>query len=38
MSMAATPKAWTDLIEALTLLARGQSNDTSPFHCEHETS
>jgi hypothetical protein len=34
--MTATPKAWTDLIEALTLLARGQSNDTSPFHCEHD--
>jgi hypothetical protein len=32
-----TPKAWVELIEALTLLARGQSNDISPCHCEHDT-
>lgn len=30
------PDAWNDLIQALTLLARGQSNDISPCHCEHD--
>ncbi len=30
------PPAWADLIEGLTLLTRGQSNDTSPFHCKHD--
>jgi hypothetical protein len=30
------PKAWQDLIEALTLLAKGQNNDISPTHCEHD--
>jgi len=30
------PPAWQDLISALKLLARGQSNDISPFHCEHD--
>jgi hypothetical protein len=34
--MAGTQKEWTDLIEALTLLARGQSDNSSPFHCEHD--
>lgn len=31
-----TPKAWTELIEGLTLLAKGQNNDISPLHCEHD--
>ena len=31
------PDAWRDLIAGLTLLARGQSNDISPLHCEHDT-
>lgn len=31
------PRAWRDLIEALTLLAKGQNNDVSPLHCEHDT-
>lgn len=30
------PKAWTDLLEALALLATHQSNDISPLHCEHD--
>ncbi len=30
------PKAWADLIHGLTMLARHQSNDISPFHCEHD--
>lgn len=29
--------AWADLIEGLTLLAKHQNNDISPFHCEHDT-
>ncbi len=32
----ALPQAWADLLEGLTLLARGQSNDISPFNCEHD--
>lgn len=28
--------AWSDLIAALTLLARA-GNPVSPFHCEHDT-
>lgn len=28
----ATAQAWTDLIAALTLLARGQNNDTDPVY------
>lgn len=31
------PKAWAELIEALTLLAKHQTNDTSPLHCNHDT-
>jgi hypothetical protein len=31
------PPAWTDLIEAITMLAKGWSNEISPFHCEHDT-
>ena len=31
-----TPVAWTNLIQALTLLSRGQSNPASPLHCEHD--
>jgi hypothetical protein len=27
------PKAWTELIHALTLMARHASNDISPFDC-----
>lgn len=30
------PPAWADLIRAVTLLAKGQSNTISPFHCEHD--
>lgn len=30
------PPAWSDLIEGLTLMATGQSNDISPLHCEHD--
>lgn len=30
------PKAWVDLIEALTLLAEHQNNEISPLHCEHD--
>lgn len=30
------PKAWAHLLEALTLLAKGRSNDGGPFHCEHD--
>lgn len=30
------PEAWADLLEGLTLLARHQNNDISPFHCEHD--
>lgn len=30
------PKAWADLIEGLTLLARAQNNDIRPLHCEHD--
>lgn len=37
MTAESTPQAWADLLEALTLLARHQSNDISPFHCEHDT-
>lgn len=33
----AMPQAWRDLFEALELLAGGQSNDISPFHCGHDT-
>lgn len=36
MSSTETPKPWSDLLEALTLLARGQNNPVSPFHCEHD--
>jgi hypothetical protein len=30
------PKAWAELIEGLTLLARGRSCDISPLNCEHD--
>lgn len=30
------PQAWKDLIEGLTLLSRGQNNEISPTHCEHD--
>jgi hypothetical protein len=30
-------KAWADLIEGLTLLSKGEVNDISPLHCEHDT-
>jgi hypothetical protein len=30
------PQAWSDLLEGLALLSKGQSNDISPFHCEHD--
>jgi hypothetical protein len=31
------PKAWSDLIEGLTLLAKHHTSDISPLHCEHDT-
>lgn len=31
------PEAWAGLLEALTILATGQCNATSPLHCEHDT-
>jgi hypothetical protein len=33
---AEAPKAWQELLWGLTLLARGQTNDISPLHCEHD--
>lgn len=33
---ATLPKAWADLLEALTLLATHQNNEVSPLHCEHD--
>jgi hypothetical protein len=30
------PPAWTDLIEALTLLATHQNNAISPLNCQHD--
>lgn len=30
------PAAWRRLIEALTLLAKGENNDLSPLRCEHD--
>jgi hypothetical protein len=30
------PPAWADLIEGLTLLAKHQNNDLSPFNCQHD--
>lgn len=30
------PRAWADLIEAVTLLAQHPANDISPFWCEHD--
>jgi hypothetical protein len=30
------PPAWRDLIEAITLLARGHCDDVSPFNCIHD--
>jgi hypothetical protein len=30
------PPAWSDLIEALTLLARHYTDPISPFNCEHD--
>lgn len=35
--MAGMPQAWRDMINGLTMLARAESNDTRPFHCEHDT-
>lgn len=34
--MTEMPEAWTDLIEALTLLAKHQNNEDSPLHCDHD--
>ncbi|MFD3594327.1 hypothetical protein ACFWU5_16510 [Nocardia sp. NPDC058640] len=28
--------AWTDLIQAITLLAQHPTDTISPFHCEHD--
>ena len=30
------PKAWADLIEGLSLLAKHQNNDISPLQCMHD--
>lgn len=30
------PQAWKDLVEALTLMSKGQANEISPTHCEHD--
>lgn len=30
------PEAWSDLLQALTLLAGHETNGTSPLHCEHD--
>jgi hypothetical protein len=30
------PPAWSDLIAAITLLARGRVDDVSPFNCIHD--
>lgn len=30
------PQAWADLIHGLTMLARHQNNDISPFNCSHD--
>lgn len=30
------PQAWADLLEGLTLLAKHQNNDISPFNCSHD--
>lgn len=36
MTIADLPEAWTEPIEALTLLVQHSSNDTSPLHCAHD--
>lgn len=35
--MTEMPQAWADLLEGLTLLAKHQSNEDSPFHCSNDT-
>ncbi len=30
------PQAWSDLLEALTLLAQHHTDDTSPFDCRND--
>ncbi len=30
------PKAWAELLAALTLLARGLTDEISPFNCSHD--
>lgn len=30
------PRAWAELIEGLMLLAKHQSDEVSPFNCEHD--
>jgi hypothetical protein len=37
MTTSDLPQAWADLLEALTLLAKHQNNDVSPFNCSHDT-
>jgi hypothetical protein len=34
--MSEIPKAWAELIEALTLLAKGADNEAYPTWCEHD--
>lgn len=36
MSSSEMPQAWSDLVEALTLLAKGQIDHASPFSCTHD--
>lgn len=31
------PPAWSHLIDGLTLLAKGHTDDISPLWCEHDT-
>lgn len=36
MTSVSLPEAWSDLIEAITLLVKGRSDDVSPFNCTHD--
>jgi hypothetical protein len=31
------PLAWAELVECLTVLAKGHTDDISPLWCEHDT-
>jgi hypothetical protein len=32
-----TPQAWRDLVEAMAVLSKGQTNKVSPTYCAHDT-